>query len=187
MLPHDERFPGSAPAVHVLKEGDLWTLVLVKHLRHAPHTVWKALVDPQQLKEWAPFDADKPLDRAGSLVTLTTPGAAVTQVASTTVRRAEAPKVLEYDWGGRGVRWELEDHAEGTKLSLWATIDKRYIAMGAAGWHLCFDVLDAWLRGEPVGRLVGADALRSERWQKLNQDYTRQFAADESHKNEETL
>ena len=34
-------------------------------------------------------------------------------------------------------------------MTLWTNIDRRFIAMGAAGWHLCFDVLDHLLNGTP--------------------------------------
>jgi len=39
---------------------------------------------------------------------LTTVGAPTPQVSETTVTRADAPKVLEYKWGGFDMRWELE-------------------------------------------------------------------------------
>jgi hypothetical protein len=32
--------------------------------------------------------------------------------------------------------------------------------MGAAGWHICLDVLDRALAGEPIGRIVGPDAMK---------------------------
>jgi len=32
----------------------------------------------------------------------------------------------------------------GTRLTLWHNIDRRFIAMGAAGWHICVDVLDTF-------------------------------------------
>jgi hypothetical protein len=47
--------------------------------------------------------------------------------------------------------------------------------MGAAGWHICFDVLDLLLRGEPIGRLVAGDALEFGGWQRLNVEYAQQF------------
>ena len=43
------------------KDGEKWTLVLVRELRHPPKKVWQALTDPAQLREWAPFDADRSL------------------------------------------------------------------------------------------------------------------------------
>jgi hypothetical protein len=62
-------------------------------------------------------------------------------------------------------------------LTLWHNIDRPYIAMGAAGWHICFDVMDRLLDGAPIGRLVAADALKFEGWQRLHTEYARQFAA----------
>jgi hypothetical protein len=29
-------------------------------------------------------------------------------------------------------------------------IDRRFISMGAEGWHICFDVLDRLLAGQPL-------------------------------------
>jgi len=49
--------PGSANMAQVRKDGETWTLVLVKHLRHPPEKVWRALTEPAHLREWAPFDA----------------------------------------------------------------------------------------------------------------------------------
>ena len=68
-----ERYtPGPASAATVHKDGEKWTLVLVRELRHAPEKVWKALTEPAQLREWAPFDADDSLATEGRSVTLTT-------------------------------------------------------------------------------------------------------------------
>jgi hypothetical protein len=45
--------------------------------------------------------------------------------------------------------------------------------MGAAGWHVCFDVLDHLLGGTPIGRTVGPDAMKSAGWQRLHAEYSR--------------
>jgi hypothetical protein len=50
--------------------------------------------------------------------------------------------------------------------------------MGAAGWHLCLDVLDLFLAGMPIGRLVAGDALQFEGWQRLNREYAAQFQGE---------
>ena len=50
--------PGRAAGAEVRKDGEKWTLILVRELRHAPVKVWQALTEPAQLREWAPFDAD---------------------------------------------------------------------------------------------------------------------------------
>jgi uncharacterized protein YndB with AHSA1/START domain len=171
--------PGPATATIQKKDGDQWTLVLVRELRHSPERVWQALTDPAELREWAPFDADGNLGATGNHVKITTVGAPTPHVTDTTVTRAEAPTRLEYEWGGSTMRWELVAAADGgTRLTLWATIDRRYIAMGAAGWHLCLDVMDHRLSGTPIGRIVGPDAMAFEGWQRLNAEYSKQFGVE---------
>ncbi len=73
------------------------------------------------------------------------------------------------------MRWELEASGGGTRLTLWHNIDRRFIAWGAAGWHICFDVLDRLLAGTPIGRIVGADAMKFAGWQRLIAEYAKQF------------
>jgi len=175
MSRRDEYTPGPAYATLGPKDGDNWTIVLVKELRHSPDKVWSALTDPEQLREWAPFEADRSMDEEGSKVNLTTVGAPSPHVTETEVTRAEAPKLLEYKWGGGDVRWELEPLGEGTRLTLWASINHRFVSMGAAGWHICLDVLDALLDGEPIGRFAGPDTMQFSGWQRLNGEYAKEF------------
>src|SRR6266480_4537855 len=90
--------PGPASGAQVRKDGEKWTLILVRELRHSPATVWQALTDPAQLREWAPFDADRSLGTVGTTVKLTTVGAPTPHVSETTVTRADAPKALKFGW-----------------------------------------------------------------------------------------
>jgi uncharacterized protein YndB with AHSA1/START domain len=169
--------PGPATGAEVRKEGDRWTLVLVRELRHPPTAVWNALTDPAQLREWAPFDADGSLGKAGATVKLTTVGTPAPHVTETRVTRADAPKLLEYNWGDKEIRWELEALRGGTRLTLWHNIEGRFISMGAAGWHICFDVLDHLLSGTPLGRIVGGEAMKFG-WPRLNSEYAQQFGIE---------
>lgn len=170
--------PSSANGAQILKDGEKWTLVLVRELRHSPEKVWQALTDPAQLREWAPFDADGSLDTVGATVNLTTVGAPTPRVTETKVKRAESHEVLEYNWGQFDMRWELQALGGGTRLTLWTNIGHRFIAMGAAGWHICFDVLDHLLSGTPLGRIVGPDAMKFGAWQRLHTEYAKQFGID---------
>jgi uncharacterized protein YndB with AHSA1/START domain len=174
MIDREPYAPGPASGARVRKDGETWTLILVRELRHPPERVWQALTDPAHLCEWAPFEADKSLGTAGATVQLTTVGAPTPHVSETTVTRADAPKVLEYKWGGNDIRWELEALGQSTRLTLWHNIDRRFISMGAAGWHICFDVLDRLLGGKPIGRIAGGDAMKFD-WQRLNAEYAKQF------------
>jgi uncharacterized protein YndB with AHSA1/START domain len=178
MADREQYAPGPARRAEVRKDGEKWTLILVRELRHSPEKVWQALTDPAHLREWAPFEADGSLGTVGTTVKLTTVGAPTPHVTETTVTRAEAPKALEYNWGGFDMRWELEAFGAGTRLTLWTNIDRRFISMGAAGWHICFDVLDHLLSGTPIGRIVGAEAMKFSGWQRLNAEYAKQFGVE---------
>jgi uncharacterized protein YndB with AHSA1/START domain len=168
--------PGPATGAEVRKDGEKWTLVLVRHLRHPPAKVWKSLTDPSELREWAPFDADRSLAVVGP-VRLTTVGTPTPVVSDTHVTRAEEPRLLEYSWGGNDIRWELEPRGDGTRLTLWHNIDRGFISMGAAGWHICIDVLDRLVGGEPIGRIVAGEAMKFD-WPRLNTEYAKQFGID---------
>lgn len=176
MNPRTQYTPGPAYA-EVRKEGEVWTLVLVRDLEHPPTKVWTAITEPEHLKQWAPFDSDKSLATAGATAKLSTVGAPVT--AETKIERAEAPKLLEYKWGNFNMRWELEPQGQsGTRLTLWTNIARPYIAMGAAGWQVCFDVLASVLDGSPLGRTVGPEAMQVEGWQKLHLEYQKKFSVE---------
>jgi hypothetical protein len=161
--------PGPASGARIQKDGEKWTLILVRELRHPPAMVWQAITDPKHLHEWAPFEADGNLDSVGATVKLTWAGTG--SVSETRVTRADAPKLLEY----HDLRWELEPLDPGTRLTLWHNIDHRFIAWGAASWHICFDVLDRLLAGAPIGRIAGVEAMKFDGWQRLKAEYATKF------------
>jgi uncharacterized protein YndB with AHSA1/START domain len=171
MTDRDAYTPGPASPAEVRKDGDKWTLILVRELRHPPEKVWQALTDPAHLREWAPFEADRSLGTVGA-VALTWVG--TDRPLETKVTRADSPKVLEYN----DTRWELETLGGGTRLTLWHKIDRRFISMGAAGWHISFDVLERLLGGNPIGRIAGGEAMKFEGWQRLNAEYAKQFGVE---------
>ncbi len=176
MSKRKEYMPGPAAGAEVLKDGEQWTLVLVRELRHPPELVWKGLTDPASLREWAPFDADRSLAAVGP-VKLSTVGTPTPQISETQVTRAEAPTLLQYRWGDKDIRWKLESFGGGTRLTLWHNIDRGFISMGAAGWHICFDVLDWLLAGDPIGRIVSGEAMKFG-WPRLNTEYAQQFGVE---------
>ena len=183
MTDREQYTPSPASGAQVRKDRgqngeDKWTLILVRELRQSPEKVWQALTDPAHLREWAPFDADGSLGTVGTTVKLTTVGAPTPHITETKVTRADAPEVLEYKWGGFDMRWQLEALSGDTRLTLWTNIGHRFIAMGAAGWHICFYVLDHLLSGTPIGRIVGPEAMKFPGWQRLHAEYARQFGVE---------
>jgi uncharacterized protein YndB with AHSA1/START domain len=160
--------PGPATGAQIRKDGEKWTLILVRELRHHPEKVWRALTEPAHLREWAPFEADAGL---GSLGTVQLTWVGTSQVTEAKVTRADAPHMLECG----DMRWELEALGSGTRLTLWHSIDRRYVAWGAAGWHICFDVLDHLLSGTPIARIAAPEAMKLRDWQRLTAEYAKQF------------
>ncbi|NTX35810.1 SRPBCC family protein [Myxococcus sp. CA033] len=177
MSSREHYMPGAASGARVQKEGEKWTLVVVRDLSHPPEKVWRAITQPEHLREWAPFDSDRNLGSVGT-AKLSTVGAPKQMVAETQIKRADEPRLLEYSWGGQDLRWELEPQGAGTRLTLWHNINRGFISMGAAGWHICFDVMDRLLAGQPIGRIVGPDAMGFDGWQRLNAEYARQFGVE---------
>lgn len=172
MIDREQYTPGPAYGAQVEKHGDRWTLILVRELRHAPEKVWQALTDPAQVREWAPFIVDGNLAEVGSTVKLTWVGNPTP--IDTKVTQADAPRLLEYG----DIRWELEASGSGTRLTLWHSIDRRFVSWGAAGWHISLDVLDRLLAGNPIGRVLGADTMKLAGWQQLVGEYAKQFGAE---------
>jgi uncharacterized protein YndB with AHSA1/START domain len=172
MSTREQYIAGPAYGADVRKDGEKWTLILIRELRHAPEKVWLALTDPAHVREWAPFEVDGNLATVGAAVNFIWAGTGRAQI--TTVTRAEAPELLEYG----DIRWELEALGGGTRLTLWHKIDRRFIAWGAAGWHICFDVLDRLLGGAPIGRIAGAEAVQFGGWERLKTEYAQQFGVE---------
>ena len=173
MSNRDKYMPGPAAGAEIQKDGEKWTLVLTRELRHAPEKVWTALTDPASLREWEPFDADRSLASVGP-VKLSTVGMPTPIISETKVTRAEPPTLLEYRWGENDLRWQLEPLGDGTRLTLWHNIDRNFISMGAAGWHICLDVLERFVAGDPLGRIVGGEAMNFD-WPRLKTEYEKLF------------
>ena len=178
MIDRETYRPGPASGAHIDKDGDDWTLVVVRELRHSPEKVWEAITDPAQLREWAPYEADRSLAEAGATVKLTTVGAPKEHITETTVTHADAPHLLEFTWGGGPFRWQLDPVDQGTRLTLHAKINRRFIAMGAAGMHVCLDVMEHLLDGKPIGRRAGPEAMQMEGWHELFAEYSEQFGVE---------
>src|ERR1039457_5981747 len=68
MTDREQYTPGPASGAQVRKDGEKWTLILVRELPHPPEKVWQALTDPAHLRKWAPFAADGSLGTVGTTV-----------------------------------------------------------------------------------------------------------------------
>jgi uncharacterized protein YndB with AHSA1/START domain len=171
--------PGPPAEVECHAAGDRWTLTFVRDLRHPPDRVWAALTEPDQLRDWAPFVADRDLGRPGE-ATLTMIDGDVAEDLPAAVTRAEPPTLLEYSWGDDLLRWELAPTPRGTRLTLRHTVEDRDMAPKvAAGWHLCLVVAERLLDGQPIGPIRGEDA-RNYGWDDLREAYAKALGINPS-------
>lgn len=135
------------------------TLVFVRDLRHPPEAVWAVLTQPEELRQWAPFTPDRDLAATGSAM-LTMISASDGGPFEADVRRAEPYEHLEYTWGDDLLVWHLAPHNGGTRLTLRHTLaDPSFLAIVAAGWHVCLDVAEGLLDGDPIGPIVAEEAM----------------------------
>jgi uncharacterized protein YndB with AHSA1/START domain len=164
--------PGPLAEAACLAADDGWTLVFVRDLRHPMEKVWAALTEPDQLREWAPYTADRDLGGVGE-ATLTMIDGDTREDLPASVLQARPPTLLEYSWGTDLLRWELAPRPTGTRLTLSHTLkDRDWVPKVAAGWHLCLVVAEHLLDGRPVGPIRGEDA-RNYGWDELNDAYAR--------------
>ena len=109
----------------------------------------------------------------GTTVKLTWVGAPAA-VSETTVTRADAPRLLEYWRHPVGTR----TLGGGTRLTLWHNIDRRFISMGRRRLAHLLRRSGSPSRGQPIGRIVGPEAMKFGGWQRLNAEYAKQFGIE---------
>jgi uncharacterized protein YndB with AHSA1/START domain len=162
--------PGPLADAQVDSKGAGWTLLFTREVHHPIERVWQVLTSPAELRQWAPFDPERDLEQPGK-VTLIMAGGAEPIPLPSEVRHAERPHLLEYTWGEDVLRWALSPTATGTRLVLrHTTNDRSMVPKVAAGWHICLDVAERLMAGDPVGRIVAEEA-RAYGWEALNQQY----------------
>jgi uncharacterized protein YndB with AHSA1/START domain len=167
--------PGPLADVECHGDEGRWTLMFVRTLRHSPEKLWAALTDPAQLREWAPYTADRNLSTPGD-ATLTMIDGDTSEDLPAQVTRAEPPTLLEYTWGTDVVRWELAPLGSGTRLTLRHTVeDRAWVPKAAAGWHLCLTVAEHLLDGQPIAPIRGENA-RNHGWEELHDAYSDKLA-----------
>jgi len=165
--------PGQAAGAEVRQGWEKWTLILVRELRHPPAKVWQALTDPKRSSNGhhstptvaSPRSARQSLNGRNS-------DASDLRDARDARRRPKAARISmgrqRYPMAARTARQRHAPHALAQH-----TI-RGFILWGAAGWHICFDVLEQLLAGEPIGRIVGGEAMQFD-WRRLVTEYADQL------------
>ncbi|MDG4821962.1 SRPBCC family protein [Asanoa sp. WMMD1127] len=147
-----------------------WTLVFVRDFPHPPTRVWRALTEPAELTEWAPYTADRNLSTLGPAKLTMIDGEERVDIP-VEVTDVDPERALVYTWDTDLLRWQLTPTAIGTRLTLHHTVnDPSWISQVAAGWHICLDVADHLLADDPIGPIRG-NAARAYGWEPLRDAY----------------
>ncbi|WP_019926992.1 SRPBCC family protein [Nocardia sp. BMG111209] len=169
--------PSPLQQVELVAEGERWSLVFTRDFPQGRAAVWSALTEPDELREWAPYTADRSLTTTGPVTLVMVDGDQRHELPGE-VGIADRPELLEFTWGADVLRWELHEHGTGTRLRLTHRLPDRAVAgMMAAGWHLCLDVAATLLDGSPIGPIVGAAAM-DHGWPELNEQYSHRLGVE---------
>ncbi|GAA2105849.1 SRPBCC family protein [Actinomadura alba] len=144
------------------------TLRFERRLRHPQSKVWRAIIEPGQMRAWFVqiLDYDRfRLDLAPGAEIVFVPKAEHEGmgVGHGVVTRLDPPNLLEYTWDSETLRWELEaDGDTACRLVFTNTFDDRDAAASmGAGWHAGLDLLESMLDGrrapEPAWDRLRAD------------------------------
>jgi uncharacterized protein YndB with AHSA1/START domain len=136
-----------------------------RRLTHPPSKVWRALTTLDGLSAWFPVRVLEFSPRVGARPRFDLTDEAKRRlgvdggtVSEGVVTVAEAPSVLEYEWAGEVLRWELTPDGAGCLLVFTdvftAPGESAEIRAGwsldmATGWHVSLDVLAENLAGTP--------------------------------------
>lgn len=144
-----------------------------RHLPYPIRDVWNAITDPKRLSQWwLPFDADITVDlrEGGEMVFVRRGDEPFTMTC--TIRRVEAPMLLEHTHpeAGSFLRWELEPVTTGCILRL-----AQFLPDPDAGIENCFVVglhtslarLGPCLAGSPTSWDWDAFAVTHARYAQL--------------------
>ncbi|MFI6678848.1 SRPBCC domain-containing protein [Kribbella sp. NPDC050470] len=131
----------------------------VRLLPHPPEKVWQAITDPTQLSVWFPAIVDLDHPAGAALFFGVTPEQhrryGMTDDPAATpngqMLRNEPPSMLEYEWSGEILTWEITGTPEGSRLVFTNVLtDPESAAPASAGWQAGLEVIEAQLAGKQI-------------------------------------
>ncbi len=157
----------------LVPEGQLHRLRFERLFPHPPEKVWRALTENEELAHWFPARIHGERQAGAKLRFVFPGGEGPTLEGEMTV--FDAPRTLEYSWGGEILRWELEPRDGHTFLVFTHTFeDLSKAARDASGWEFCLGSLESVLDGtEPAPFSV-------DRFDVLFEKYAGRFGAKAS-------
>ena len=143
-------------------------LLFERRLPHPVERVWRAITDPEELRNWFPGVPRFTLEAGAEFVVEGDAG------GTGRIRAVDPPRLLAFSWGEDELRFELAADGDGCLLTFTHAFgDLSAGAQTAAGWDLCLDRLAAQLAGAPIDQRAAL-----ERWPELHERYAEAFGLD---------
>lgn len=133
-----------------------------RHIEHPIENVWAMLTDNEELDKWfQELSIGEP--SKGGFMKFVMPDGKFEQLE---IFEHTLFTVLEFDWFGDVVRFELHPEKDGCLMifteKFTTTTEQRIKDL--AGWHVCLDVIKSLLDGEPIDS-------RGAEWKKWHSNY----------------
>lgn len=136
-----------------------------RYYPHPPEKVWRALIEPEELKHWFPSTIEGER-KAGAKLRFAFEGQPG-PVTEGVMRVFDPPRLLEFTWMKDVLRFELTEERGGSKLVFTNIFDERVVApRSAAGWHKCL---------ERMAEKLGASKPEDAGWHDLYRSYAADF------------
>lgn len=132
----------------IQKESEIYTARYERHFHHSVEEVWSMLTDNEKLQQW--FTELEVVDlRNGGLIKFDMQDGTFIDMK---ILDYEAFKVLAFEWGEGIARFELSPVSEGCQFIFIETLSSitEQTVKDLAGWHVCFNVIEALLDGRTV-------------------------------------
>jgi uncharacterized protein YndB with AHSA1/START domain len=192
-MPAGTRDTSAVAGTLAVRDDGRYVLRFERRLAHPPDKVWRALTEPDQLRQWFPTDIDGERKLGAKILFVFRDDAPRAEDMPELLEHDpedlegeftefDPPRLLAYTWGDEDLRWELEPTADGCRLALTHTFDERSgiphpagprkkAARTAAGWHVCLTALDTLLGRGPRDH----DRSGDQPWQQLYEHYVDNF------------
>ena len=159
-----------------------WVLVFERVLPHSRERVWGALTERDELDAWHPTPFSMEEAQSGGRIEFQVPSM-LTGMPDGRVIECEPPRLLAHTWFEDELRWELEEHPDGCRLTLAHSFDDRFkAARDGAGWHLCLQALERSLTRASADADTSTSAAEDGQdepipagWSELNDEYQERF------------
>jgi uncharacterized protein YndB with AHSA1/START domain len=124
------------------------TLRFERLLEHSRARVWRAVTDPDELRQWFPT-AVVYEPRVGAPMQFDFGGQHGLDVWPGEVLEWDPPNVFAFAWAKDVLRFELSDEGDATRLVFTHSFahEPGKEARDAAGWEACFEAMEALLGG----------------------------------------